>query len=286
MVPTAYDPTRMSLPRPLARIVARAKPRIPAAVWPTLLAVRSLAGDGPIVGVPAFDRALVLVAHPDDESIACAGTMALLADQGAAVTLLAATEGEATIGSPHEPAETGRRRRAELERSAAILGAAVECLALPDGHLHEHRGALADALADAVERLRPQVVFAPWVGDGHRDHRAVAFALADALTRSSAELQVWGYETWAAVPHNRLVPIEDAIEAKRASVAVHETASLAFDLSSGLGLSRRRAMHGLLGEGHGEAFLAADRPGYLELCQRLADFDDARPHTPETGTSR
>ncbi|HUG87030.1 MAG TPA: PIG-L family deacetylase, partial [Euzebya sp.] len=214
----------MSLPRPLARLVARAKPRIPATVWPTLLAMRSLAVGGPVIGVPAFDRALVLVAHPDDESIACAGTMALLADAGTSVTLLAATEGEATIGSPHDPVETGRRRRAELERSAAILGASVECLALPDGRLHEHRPALAEALAAALARLRPQVVFAPWVGDGHRDHRAVAFALADALGRSNVDLQVWGYETWAAVPHNRLVPIEDAIDRKRASIAVHETA--------------------------------------------------------------
>lgn len=264
----------MSLPRPLARLVARAKPRIPAAVWPTLLALRSLPGDGPVIGVPAFDRALVLVAHPDDESVACAGTMALLADAGTAVTLLAATEGEATIGSPHDPAETGRRRRAELERSASILGASVECLALPDGHLAEHRAAMADAFAEAIGRLRPDVVFAPWLGDGHRDHRAVAFALADALRRSEADRQVWGYETWAAVPHNRLVPIEDAIDRKRASIAAHVTASLAFDLSSGLGLSRWRAMHGLLGEGHGEAFLATDRQGYLELCRELAAFDD------------
>jgi N-acetylglucosamine malate deacetylase 1 len=276
----------MSLPRPLARLVARAKPRIPAAVWPTLLALRSIPGDGPVIGLPAVDRALVLVAHPDDESIACAGTMALLADAGTSVTLLAATAGEATIGSPHDPAETGRRRRAELERSAQILGADVECLDLPDGHLHEQRAALADALGRAVDRLGPEVVFAPWIGDGHRDHRAVAFALADALARSDADLQVWGYETWAAVPHNRLVPIEDAIDRKRASVAVHETASLAFDLSSGLGLSRWRAMHGLLGEGHGEAFLATDRPGYLELVRSLADFDDARPDATETGTSR
>jgi len=271
----------MSLPRPIARLVARAKPRIPAALWPTLLALRSVAGDGPVIGLPPFRRALVLVAHPDDEAIACAGTMALLADAGADVTLLAATDGEATIGSPHDPAETGRRRRAELERSAAILGATVEGLGLPDGRLHEHRAALADALAEAVGRLRPDVVIGPWLGDGHRDHRAVAFALAEALGRTSVAghepLEVWGYETWAAVPHNRLVPIEEAIDRKRASIAAHETGSLAFDLSSGLGLSRWRAMHGLLGEGHGEAFLATGRSRYVELARELTAFDDAHP---------
>lgn len=290
MVPTAYHPTRMSLPRPIARLVGRAKPRIPAALWPTLLALRSVTGDGPVIGLPPFRRALVLVAHPDDEAIACAGTMALLADAGADVTLLAATDGEATIGSPYHPAETGRRRRAELERSAAILGGAtVEGLGLPDGRLQEHRRELAKSLAEAVGRLEPEVVIAPWLGDGHRDHRALAFALADALGRTSVAghqpLDVWGYETWAAVPHNRLVPIEDAIDRKQASIAVHETGALAFDLSSGLGLSRWRAMHGLLGEGHGEAFLATGRSRYVELARELAAFDDARPDVAGSGAA-
>jgi N-acetylglucosamine malate deacetylase 1 len=180
------------------------------------------------------------------------------------------------VASPHDPAETGRRRRAELARSAELLGASVEALGLPDGRLHEHRPALADGIVSALRRLRPDVVFAPWVGDGHRDHRAVAFALADALAQVEDEVEVWGYETWAAVPHNRLVPIEAVIDRKRASIAVHETASLAFDLASGLGLSRWRAMHGLLGEGHGEAFLATDRAGYLDLTSRSRAFDDAR----------
>jgi LmbE family N-acetylglucosaminyl deacetylase len=261
----------------MARLVARAKPRVPDAVWPTLLALRSLRGDGPVIGLPELSRVLVLIAHPDDEAIACAGTIALLADAGAAVTIVSATDGEATIGSPHDPAETGRRRRAELARSAEVLGAGVEGLGLPDGRLHEHRAELAEGIAAALGRLRPDAVFAPWVGDGHRDHRAVAFALADALARVDRDVQVWGYETWAAVPHNRLVPIEAAIERKRASIAAHATGSLAFDLSSGLGLSRWRSMHGLLGEGHGEAFLATDRAGYLDLASRSRDFDDARP---------
>lgn len=265
----------MSLPRPLARLVARAKPRIPAAVWPTLLALRSLPGDGPVVGVPAFDRVLVLVAHPDDEALACAGTMALLADAGASVTLLAATAGEGTIGSPHDPAETGRRRREELGRSAAIVGASVEHLGLPDGALHSHRPSMADAFASAISRLDPDVVLAPWLGDGHRDHRAVAFALADALSQPGADLQVWGYETWSAVPQNRIVPIESVIDRKRAAVAAHQTGALAFDLSAGLGLSRWRSMHGLMGEGHAEAFLAADRPTYVDLARQLAALDDA-----------
>ena len=83
------------------------------------------------------------------------------------------------------------------------------------------------------------------------------------------DLQVWGYETWAAVPHNRLVDITEAVDRKRAAIAAHETGALAFDLSSGLGLSRWRAMHGLLGRGYGEAFLAMAAPEYVALVERF-----------------
>jgi len=263
----------MPLSRPLARLVARAKPRIPDALWPTLLSLRSIPGDGPVIGLPELGRVLVVVAHPDDEAIACAGTVALLADAGAAVTILAATDGEATIGSPYDAAETGRRRRAELGRSAAVLGAAVEGLGLPDGHLPEHRAALVEGVRVAVRRLHPDAVLAPWLGDGHRDHRAVAFALADALAGVDDDLEVWGYETWAALPHNRLVPIDAVLDRKQASIDAHETARLAFDVGAGLGLSRWRSMHGLLGEGHAEAFLATDRAAYVALAGELEAFD-------------
>lgn len=266
----------MPLPRLLARLVARAKPVVPDAAWPTLLTLRSLPGDGPVVGLPAFDRALVLIAHPDDEAIACAGTIALLADAGAAVEILALTDGEATIGSPFSPEETARRRRAELDASARLLGATVTTAGLPDGHLPDQVEAVTAAVDVALARTAPDVVIAPWLGDGHADHRAVARALAACAL--DPDLQIWGYETWAAVPHNRLVDITDVVERKRAAIAAHETGALAFDLSSGLGLSRWRAMHGLLGRGYGEAFLASTASDYVALARRVADaFDGAEP---------
>ena len=48
--------------------------------------------------------------------------MALLADRGASVTVMTATDGEATMGSRLSE-ETARRRRAEAERAAAVVGA-------------------------------------------------------------------------------------------------------------------------------------------------------------------
>jgi LmbE family N-acetylglucosaminyl deacetylase len=238
-----------------------------------LLVGRSLVGGGPTIGLPSFRRALVLGAHPDDESIGCAGTMALLAGAGAAVHLLVLTDGDATKGSPHAAAETARLRRDEVTRAAAALGATVELAGLPDGGLPAVADAVRAAIASALAAFAPDVVLAPWPGDDHPDHRAVADALA--ACPLDAGVEVWGYETWAALPPTRIVDITSVVDRKRAALAIHETAHLAFDVSAGLGLSRWRSIHGLMGRGYAEAFLAVPGPDYAALVTRLRAIEQA-----------
>jgi LmbE family N-acetylglucosaminyl deacetylase len=82
---------------------------------------------------------LVVLAHPDDESLACGGTLARLADAGARIVLLCASRGER--GSINDPSlvatsDLGRVRVQELHDAAEVLGIAdVEILDHPDGDL-------------------------------------------------------------------------------------------------------------------------------------------------------
>src|SRR5512137_1049928 len=82
---------------------------------------------------------LVVFAHPDDESLACGGTIARLADAGARVVLLCASRGEK--GSVSDPAlvaqdDLGNVRVHELHAAAKVLGIAeVLIFEHPDGDL-------------------------------------------------------------------------------------------------------------------------------------------------------
>ena len=123
---------------------------------------------------------LGIFAHPDDESLACGGTLARLADAGARVVVLCATRGEA--GSISDPAlvphgDLGRVRERELRDAAAVLGVAdVIVLDHPDGDLRwDDVAELHEEIVDAIRRYRPDAVIT-FAEDGlywHLDHIGV-----------------------------------------------------------------------------------------------------------------
>lgn len=259
----------------LRRVAAATAPALPEQALNRLAALRAWQS-GLAVGLPAYARVLVLAPHPDDESLAAGGTLALLSDAGSAVTIVAATDGEASLASGVGAVALAARRRAELRRAAMVLGVSeVRFLGYRDTGLHTARGELAADLRALLAELRPQLLVLPWAGDAPGDHAALNLALADAGV--PADAAVWGGEVWTPVPANRLVDISAAVTRKQAALAAHGTAAGAFDLVAVLGLNRYRSIRGLRGRGHAEAFLActgAQFPAVVAACLRTIPEQD------------
>jgi len=120
-------------------------------------------------------------AHPDDEALLTAGTMAKAAAAGHRVILVVATDGAAGLASSRIEDLVAVRRR-ELEVSARILGVhRIEFLGYTDsGLVGDTPDAFAATEVDAVAaRVRAVVVaedadivvgYDPSGGYGHRDH--------------------------------------------------------------------------------------------------------------------
>jgi N-acetyl-1-D-myo-inositol-2-amino-2-deoxy-alpha-D-glucopyranoside deacetylase len=137
---------------------------------------RSSAAGRPLQG----HTVLAVFAHPDDESLACGGTLARLSDAGARVVLMCASRGER--GSVSDPAlvpdgDLAGVRTRELQEAAAVLGIAdVIVLDHPDGDLRwAHVPQLHAEIVAAVEQYQPDAVIT-FAEDGlywHLDHIGV-----------------------------------------------------------------------------------------------------------------
>jgi LmbE family N-acetylglucosaminyl deacetylase/SAM-dependent methyltransferase len=188
----------------------------------------------PLAGPRSDDRLLVVSAHPDDETLGAGGLIANAARVGASVTVVVATDGEASHpqSTTRTPEQLAVVRRVEVLAAVSVLApdAEVRFLGRPDGALLDD----VDALSNDVERyaVGQTHVVSPWRGDRHPDHTACAIAAARAATRKG-ELAHWQYPIWAwhwARPGTadlpwraaaRLELTPDDIRAKRAALRCH-----------------------------------------------------------------
>jgi LmbE family N-acetylglucosaminyl deacetylase len=123
---------------------------------------------------------LGVFAHPDDESLACGGTLARLADLGARVVVMCASHGErGSHGSagPLSDDQLKQARAIEIREAAAALGIAeVILLDHPDGNLRwAHVSEFHAQIMMFIQRYAPAAVIT-FGHDGlywHLDHVGV-----------------------------------------------------------------------------------------------------------------
>jgi LmbE family N-acetylglucosaminyl deacetylase len=158
----------------------------------------------------SWERALCIVAHPDDMEFGAAAAVARWTGQGKWVGYTMVTSGEAGIDGL-APDECRVVREAEQVESARIVGVGtVDFLHQPDGVL-EYGVPLRRLLAAEVRRHRPEIVITGnfrdnWGGRNlnQADHIAVGRAVVDAV-RDAGNRWVFpeqikdGVEPWGGV---------------------------------------------------------------------------------------
>jgi LmbE family N-acetylglucosaminyl deacetylase len=135
-------------------------------------------------------KAMVIVAHPDDIEFSCAGTVARWVKEGSTVAYVLCTSGDVGIDQPGmTKAKAAEIREAEQLTAAAVVGVKeVVFLREPDGML-ENTLDLRKRLVREIRRFKPEVVITGdptivWAHENyinHPDHRAAAGASLDAI---------------------------------------------------------------------------------------------------------
>lgn len=136
---------------------------------------------------------LLVLAHPDDESMGTGGLILRHTRNGIPTHLICATYGEAGwTGKPPgaKPEDLAEIRAKELEAAATALAlSGVELWDYPDGAVQrEDQQEITQRIWEHITKLRPRVVvgWGPDGGYGHPDHIAVG-ACTDAAIASMSE---------------------------------------------------------------------------------------------------
>lgn len=194
--------------------------------------------------VNLIGNALVIAPHPDDESLGCGGTIALLRQQGFRVHVLFVSDGTMSHpNSPSYPAERLRQvREAEALEALRLLNVPVEnafFMRQKDTQVATTDSPdFADAVAFVYTLLtdvEPATVLVPWRRDPHRDHRASWQILNAALSMLSVRPRVLEYLIWLWELGNEQdmpgrdemfvwsIPIETVMTQRNQAIAAHRS---------------------------------------------------------------
>jgi LmbE family N-acetylglucosaminyl deacetylase len=191
------------------------------------------AGLAPAAAQDGKLRIIAFGAHPDDNELRLAGTAAKWAALGHQVKFVAVTNGD--IGHWKEAGgPLARRRTAEVQEAAKILGITTQVLDLHDGEL-EPTLANRRTITRLIREWKADIVLGHRPNDYHPDHRAVGQLVQDAsymvtvpffcpdtpnLDRNPVFLS---YEDDFTKPHpfqaDIVVAIDDVVEKKLAATA-------------------------------------------------------------------
>ena len=179
--------------------------------------------------MPVQRPTVVVSPHPDDETLAAGGLIAMQRFRQLPVKVLAVTDGEAAYPGV---SDLGTTRRDEQVRAAIALGLAQKDIlrfSLTDSSVSKSERALADLIEGAIDS--DTLLAAPWPLDPHPDHEACGRAAARAADRAGAELIFYFFWTWHrlrpeslfGLPLRRLMLSADACARRASALACHES---------------------------------------------------------------
>jgi LmbE family N-acetylglucosaminyl deacetylase len=224
-----------------------------------------------VIRAPFGKSALVIAPHQDDEAIGCGGALVLQirAGQTAAIVMLTdGAEGHDELGFGHDALMDLRNE--ESRRAATTIGVEAPVF-LNHANLAEKLLVAAGQVRDEILRRKADAVFIPFVLDGHPDHRAANYILAEALKGVSWNVRVLQYEVWGLCIPNVVLIIDDVIDDKIRMISCFTWANKAIDyVQSTVGLNMYHSK--MLGAGecrYAERYFELPRKEYIELVEKV-----------------
>ena len=169
-------------------------------------------------------RIMVIGAHPDDPETGCGGTMVRLAQAGHEVISVYFTRGERGIPGTGLD-ESARIRTAEAIEACKILGVKPVFMSQIDGD-SKIDGERYKEMHKLIEEYKPDIVFAHWPIDSHRDHANCSNLVFDAWIKMNKPFELYYFEVCSGIQTMQFYPtdfvdISSVVEQKRKACFCH-----------------------------------------------------------------
>lgn len=234
---------------------------------------------------PAFDRALVLAAHQDDELIGAGGTFLLAARHGTKFRVVYYTDGATGLGSLHPEEVIAMREREARRVWSRIARTEPEFMRYPNREEGIAPSAV-NQLAAILNDFQPTVIFLPNFLEQPEDHRKMNDLLMKAVAATTVKLKadVYGYQITTRAAGTIVVNITSVWRQKYRLNRLWKSQNAMLDYAH-LAMGRDIANSYFLKGGnirkhpasHAEVFLAFPLPAYLRLCSLFY----AMPESPD-----
>lgn len=137
-----------------------------------LLKQEAIASLAPLPDLRKQDKILIIVPHPDDESLGCAGLLQRAKNVGAKVHLLLVSDG-------NRRGKKVRRKReiSDAVRKCGLLDTDITFYDYPDSKLKDHTAEIEVRVRECAMRFQPTVVIVTDPLDIHADHSVLGDAV-------------------------------------------------------------------------------------------------------------
>ncbi len=179
-------------------------------------------------------KIIVFAPHPDDETLACGGTIIKKHRQGDEVYVVVMTDGRHShshsfgIWQDPTPEEVAVIRRQEAVRVTQMLGVSPDRLFLldfEDTTLKRHVATAAERVLNLLHTISPQEVYYPGAKDRHKDHHATHLAVRQALLKLEPSPARFRYVIHGKPPSrdSRSFDVSDVLPDKKAALLQYKS---------------------------------------------------------------
>ncbi len=143
---------------------------------------------------PTNQPILVVVPHPDDETLGVGGLIALQRLHRGKVTIVAVTDGENAYADMPSLREIREGEQVRALHCLDVDESSIVRLRLPDSNVAAHEASLEEQLSPMI--TEDTILLAPWTGDFHPDHEACGRAAEHLAQKKGLRLMFYFFWTW------------------------------------------------------------------------------------------